>query len=169
MTVSHSVETPFAPIAAFKPDAKLATLVLQDSSAFVGVSFGASNSVSGECVFVTGMSGYTETLTDPSYCGQILVLTYPLIGNYGIPDFTRDLNDLLLHFESDHIRISALVVAHYSFNFSHYLATSSLSDWLVKNSIPAIYGIDTRALTKKIRTGGVLLGKLLFDGIFILI
>jgi carbamoyl-phosphate synthase/aspartate carbamoyltransferase len=142
----------------------LATLVLKDGSSFQGFSFGAEvKSVSGECVFQTGMVGYPESLTDPSYRGQILVLTFPLIGNYGVPsrDEMDDLN-LKKYFESYEIHITGLIIGQYSQDFSHYLAKSSLSDWLKENNVPALYGIDTRALTKKIRTKGVLLGKILF-------
>nr|KAJ3422662.1 hypothetical protein HK105_007093 [Polyrhizophydium stewartii] len=110
------------------------------------------------------MVGYPESLTDPSYRGQILVLTFPLIGNYGVPsrdDMDAALNNLHRQFESTQIHIAALVVGFYSTDFSHYLATSSLAAWLKESGVPAICGVDTRALTKKIRTHGVLLGKLL--------
>ncbi|KAG0317412.1 hypothetical protein BGZ99_006318, partial [Dissophora globulifera] len=144
----------------------LATLVLQDGSSYQGISFGAeSKSIAGECVFQTGMVGYPESLTDPSYRGQILVLTFPLVGNYGVPSReTMDslLKDLPQHFESSEIHIAGLIVGQYSQDFSHYLATSSLGDWLREYNIPAIYGIDTRAMTKKIRSKGVMLGKILF-------
>ncbi|CAG8518924.1 15113_t:CDS:10 [Funneliformis mosseae] len=160
-----SPRSPTPPVTAptFKNDI-IATLVLKDGSCFQGFSFGAEiESVSGECVFQTGMIGYPESLTDPSYRGQILVLTFPLIGNYGVP--SRDVVDdfsLKKYFESDDIHIIGLIIGQYSQEFSHYLAKSSLSDWLKENNIPALYGIDTRALTKKIRTKGVLLGKILF-------
>ncbi|KAF9312405.1 hypothetical protein BG003_006316 [Podila horticola] len=144
----------------------VATLVLQDGSSYQGISFGAeTKSISGECVFQTGMVGYPESLTDPSYRGQILVLTFPLVGNYGVPSReTMDplLKDLPKHFESNEIHIAGLIVGQYSQDFSHYLATSSLGAWLKEFNIPAIYGIDTRAMTKKIRSQGVMLGKILF-------
>lgn len=111
------------------------------------------------------MVGYPESLTDPSYRGQILVLTFPLIGNYGVPSrkaVDKELNNLQYYFESREIHIAGLVIAQYSHDYSHYLADSSLSHWLKENNIPAIYAVDTRALTKKIRTKGVLLAKLLF-------
>jgi carbamoyl-phosphate synthase/aspartate carbamoyltransferase len=111
------------------------------------------------------MVGYPESLTDPSYRGQILVLTFPLVGNYGVPSReTMDplLKDLPKHFESNEIHIAGLIVGQYSQDFSHYLATSSLGAWLKEFNIPAIYGIDTRAMTKKIRSQGVMLGKILF-------
>jgi carbamoyl-phosphate synthase / aspartate carbamoyltransferase len=109
------------------------------------------------------MVGYTESLTDPSYEGQILVLTYPLVGNYGIPDRSTlsAINDLPLRFESSRIHISALVISYYSEDFSHFLAKSSLGDWLKEHGVPAIYGVDTRALTKKIREKGSMLAKIL--------
>ncbi|KAJ3153260.1 hypothetical protein HDU89_000891 [Geranomyces variabilis] len=144
----------------------LATLLLKDGTAFQGYSFGAqSASVAGECVFQTGMVGYPESLTDPSYRGQILVITFPLVGNYGVPsrtDVDAHLNNLQHYFESTKIHIAALVVGHYSHDYSHYLADVSLSAWLKEHNVPAIYGVDTRALTKKIRTKGALLAKLLF-------
>ncbi|KAJ1940466.1 Carbamoyl-phosphate synthase, partial [Kickxella alabastrina] len=131
-----------------------------------GHSFGAeTKSVSGECVFQTGMVGYPESLTDPSYRGQILVLTYPLIGNYGVPsreELDPLLKDLPAYFESNQIHVAALVVGQASAEFSHHLATSSLGDWLKSEGVPAIYGVDTRAITKCIREEGVMLGKLLF-------
>jgi carbamoyl-phosphate synthase/aspartate carbamoyltransferase len=111
------------------------------------------------------MVGYPESLTDPSYRGQILILTFPLIGNYGVPSF-EEMDQLLKnvpkYFESCEIHVAALVVGQYSEKYSHYLANTSLSKWLKDHNIPAIYGIDTRALTKKIRTQGVMLGKILF-------
>ncbi|KAF9195090.1 hypothetical protein BGZ50_005155 [Haplosporangium sp. Z 11] len=144
----------------------VAALVLQDGSSYQGISFGAeTKSIAGECVFQTGMVGYPESLTDPSYRGQILVLTFPLVGNYGVPSReTMDplLKDLPKHFESNEIHIAGLIVGQYSQDFSHFLAASSLGAWLKEYNIPAIYGIDTRAMTKKIRSKGVMLGKILF-------
>ena len=107
------------------------------------------------------MVGYTESLTDPSYQGQILILTYPIIGNYGVPQRPDSSNDLPDDFESSRIHVAALVIGYYSEDFSHFLATSSLGAWLKENGIPAIYGVDTRSLTKKIREKGSMLGKLL--------
>ncbi|KAH8109140.1 carbamoyl-phosphate synth [Phellopilus nigrolimitatus] len=140
-----------------------AVLELSDGTAFQGISFGATEkSVAGECVFQTGMVGYTESLTDPSYEGQVLILTYPLVGNYGVPHRPApSLEDLPADFESSRIHVTALVVGYYSEDFSHYLANSSLGDWLKENGIPAIYGVDTRAITKKIREKGSMLGKVL--------
>ncbi|PVU85050.1 hypothetical protein BB560_007174 [Smittium megazygosporum] len=132
---------------------KILTLVLEDGSMYCGYSFGAeSKSISGEVVFQTGMTGYPEALTDPSNKGFILVLTFPLIGNYGVPDFTEYdavLKDKLRYFESENIFIAGLVIGNYSSEYSHYLAKSSLSDWIIKHDIPAMYGVDTRAITKK--------------------
>ncbi|MDO8741333.1 MAG: glutamine-hydrolyzing carbamoyl-phosphate synthase small subunit [Candidatus Woesearchaeota archaeon] len=136
-------------------------LVLEDGSVFCGSSFGSEKSAAGEVVFNTGMVGYPETLTDPSYRGQILVLTYPLIGNYGVPGNETE-DNLLKYFESGKIQISGLIVSNYSENYSHWNAKKSLSDWLKENNIPAIQGIDTRELTKKLREKGTMLGKIIY-------
>lgn len=141
-------------------------LVLKDgdesSSEFFGHSFGAKCSVNGEVVFNTGMVGYPETLTDPSYNGQILVFTYPLIGNYGVPGLERE-NGLLNFFESNKIHIRGLIISDYSKGYSHWNAFKSLGSWLKENNIPGLYGIDTRELTKKLRDKGVMLGKIVFE------
>ncbi len=137
-------------------------LILEDGQEFVGKSFGAQKSISGEVVFNTAMTGYPESLTDPSYKGQILVLTYPLVGNYGTPKEDIE-NQMLSFFESHKIHISGLIISDYSFNFSHWNAESSLADWLKKNDIPAMYAVDTRELTKILRESGAMLGKLLYD------
>lgn len=129
-----------------------------------GKSFGAERSVAGELVFQTGMVGYPESVTDPSYRGQILVMTYPLVGNYGVP--SREEMDVLLkdvpaRFEASEIHIAGLIVASYcGEDYSHHLATSSLGKWLKEQNVPAICGVDTRALTKKIREQGSMLGRL---------
>jgi carbamoyl-phosphate synthase small subunit len=141
---------------------KEAFLLLEDGSKFSGWSFGSLRNSNGEIVFNTGMVGYPETLTDPSYRGQILVLTYPLVGNYGIPDVETD-DGLMINFESNKIHPEALIVSEYSENYSHWNAKKSLSSWLIENNIPAIYGIDTRKLTKKIRQHGTMLGKIVID------
>jgi carbamoyl-phosphate synthase small subunit len=136
-------------------------LYLADGSTIDGHSFGATTSTSGEVVFNTGMVGYPEALTDPSYRGQILVLTYPLIGNYGVPD--EDIKDeygLPKFFESNAIHISGLIVSSYSWEHSHWAAQKSLSKWLTDYNIPAMYGVDTRALTKQLREHGSILGRL---------
>ena len=137
-------------------------LILEDGTEFDGNSFGFEKSVSGEVVFNTAMTGYPESLSDPSYRGQILVLTYPLIGNYGIPDNAMDQN-LLKYFESDQLHISGLIVSDYSVEYSHWSADRSLSDWLKTSEIPGIFGIDTRHLTKILREKGTMLGKIIFE------
>jgi carbamoyl-phosphate synthase small subunit len=137
-----------------------ARLILEDGTIFEGYSFGYNKSVAGEVVFNTAMTGYPESLTDPSYKGQILTLTYPLVGNYGVPGSAKE-NDMLKHFESDQVHISALIISDYSFKYNHWNAELSLDDWLKINKIPGIYGIDTRALTKLIREKGSMLGKVI--------
>lgn len=145
-------------------DDGLICLEIEDGSAYQGYSFGAKKSIAGELVFQTGMVGYPESVTDPSYRGQILVVTFPLVGNYGVPSReTVDelLGDLPAHFESSQIHVAGLVVASYcGEDYSHFLAHSSLGSWLKEQGVPAIYGVDTRALTKKIREQGSLLGRL---------
>lgn len=143
---------------------KRASLILSDGTQFHGFSFGAEKSVSGEVVFNTAMMGYPESLTDPSYSGQILVLTYPLVGNYGVPSFERDEYGLLRFFESEKIHIRALVISDYSYEYSHWNARESLAQWLRDNDVPAIYGVDTRQSTKIIRERGVMLGKVAVEG-----
>jgi len=142
---------------------KNAKLVLEDGSVFYGFSFASEKSLSGEVVFSTGMVGYPESLTDPSYKGQILCLTYPLMGNYGIPNNKIDMYGLLEHFESYKIHIQGLVVSDYSFNYSHWNAKKSLAEWLKENNVPGIFDIDTRELTKKIREKGAMLGKIIIN------
>jgi len=137
-------------------------LVLEDGTTFHGTSFGAFRPTKGEVVFNTGMVGYPESLTDPSYNSQILAITYPLVGNYGVPLREVDEHGLLKHFESDRIHVSGLLVANYSENYSHWQAERSLSQWLKDENIPALTGIDTRALTRKLRSRGVMVGKILF-------
>jgi carbamoyl-phosphate synthase small subunit len=144
-------------------DGKKMKLVLEDGSEFTGISFGSHRSVSGEVVFNTAMTGYPESLTDPSYKGQILVLTYPLVGNYGVPDESIQEN-LFRHFESDRLHISGLIVSDYSVEYSHWNAKRSLGDWLKQHDIPGIHGIDTRHLTKILREKGTMLGKVIRDG-----
>lgn len=142
-------------------------LDLQDHSSYQGYSFGAKKSIAGELVFQTGMVGYPESVTDPSYRGQILVITFPLVGNYGVP--SRDTMDELLrdrpaYFESSQIHIAGLVVSSYAGEeFSHFLATSSLGTWLKEQGVPAMYGVDTRALTERIRQEGSMLGRMLLQ------
>lgn len=141
---------------------KKARLVLQDGTVYEGISFGYEKSVSGEVVFYTAMTGYPESLTDPSYKGQILVPTYPMIGNYGVPvDDEQD--GVSKFFESDKIHCTALIISDYSFAYSHWNSQKSLGQWLKDQQIPGLFGIDTRALTKKLREHGAMLGKIEFD------
>lgn len=138
-----------------------ASLILKTGETFNGISFGADKPISGEVVFQTGMVGYPESLTDPSYRGQILVLTYPLIGNYGISPKKLDEHAIPYFFESDNIHISALIVGEYTNDQNHWNCNKSLSKWLKENDIPAISGIDTRRLTKIIREHGTILGRII--------
>ena len=132
-----------------------AKLILDDGSQFEGWSFGFEENTVGEVVFNTAMTGYPESLTDPSYAGQILVMTYPLVGNYGVPDPE--------FWESDHIHVKALIVADYSQQFSHWNAKESLASWLKREQVPAITGIDTRRLTKLLREHGVMMGRIVLS------
>lgn len=145
-------------------------LVLEDGTQLRGYSFGDWKSAAGEVVFNTGMVGYAESLTDPSYRGQILVCTYPMIGNYGIPSDERDEWGFLKHFESERIHARGLVVSDYCHDYSHWAANRSLQQWLKEQQIPALFGVDTRALTKRIRDktkdirdSSSLLGKIVAD------
>lgn len=140
----------------------LGKLILEDGSEYTGEVFGAPVSSSGETVFSTAVTGYTESLSDPSYSGQILTLTFPLIGNYGIPGKERA-DKIAKYFESDKVQAAGLVVNNYSPEYSHWNAERSLSDWLQEYGVPGLSGIDTRALTKKLREKGSLLGKIVVD------
>ena len=134
-------------------------LNLADGSTIAGESFGADSAAAGEVVFATGMVGYPESFTDPSFAGQILVLTYPLVGNYGVPPkFAK--NSVEQNFESEKLQIAGLVVSEYSEKYSHHAAVESLSEWLKRENIPAITGVDTRALTQKLRESGTILGEI---------
>ena len=137
-----------------------AKLILSDGTVFFGWSFGYEGDTSGEVVFNTAMTGYPESLTDPSYAGQILVTTFPLIGNYGVPDTGIGSDGLPLFMESERIHPKALIVADYSETFSHWNAKESLASWLKREKIPAITGIDTRRLTKVLREHGVMMGRI---------
>jgi len=143
-----------------------AVLVLEDGSVWKGYGFGAKGKATGEVVFNTGMVGYPEAITDPSYQGQILCQTYPLIGNYGIPspDLVKGIEQ---NFESTVIHVRGLIVSEYSVENSHWSSVKSLSQWLVENEIPAIGGIDTRLLTKKLREKGTMLGKIVKENEYI--
>ena len=142
---------------------KKATLILEDGSRFEGESFGCEKPVTGEVVFNTAMTGYPESLTDPSYAGQLMVLTYPLVGNYGVPSFSMEENGLPTYMESGRIHAEALIVSDYSETFSHWNARESLGDWLKREQVPGLTGIDTRRLTKVLREHGVMMGKVEFD------
>ena len=149
---------------------KQAKLVLEDGSEFSGWSFGKARSQAGEVVFTTGMGGYPQTLTDPSFRGQILVSTYPLAGNYGVPAQPKtaepivDEHGIPVHFESHNIQVAAFVVSDICDEPSHYEAAFSLSAWMEKNNVPGIFGIDTRALAIRLREHGVMQGKILVEG-----
>ncbi len=140
-----------------------AVLQLQNGISLKGRSFGYKKRVSGEVVFNTAMTAYPESLTDPSYTGQILVATYPLIGNYGIPP-SGSVNGLKENFESDGIHIAGLVVTDYSWRYSHWNARESLGDWLKSHRVPAICGIDTRELTRILREEGCMPGRIISGG-----
>ncbi|MBR1409939.1 MAG: glutamine-hydrolyzing carbamoyl-phosphate synthase small subunit [Prevotella sp.] len=141
------------------------TLVLSDGTKFHGKSFGYEKNVAGEVVFNTAMMGYPESLTDPSYAGQLMTLTYPLVGNYGVPPFTIEENGIATYMESDKIYASAIIVSDYSEAYSHWNAKESLADWLKREGVPGITGVDTRELTKVLREHGVMMGKIIFDGL----
>ena len=140
-----------------------AIILLEDGTRFEGYSFGYEAPTAGEVVFNTAMTGYPESLTDPSYEGQILVTTYPILGNYGVPP-RREKDDVSEFYESDHIHARAIVAQDYSWQHSHWQADRSLAQWLKEEKIPGVYGIDTRALTKHLRERGSMLGKILIEG-----
>ncbi|MDR0427803.1 MAG: carbamoyl-phosphate synthase (glutamine-hydrolyzing) large subunit [Dysgonamonadaceae bacterium] len=141
---------------------KKVALILEDGTQFQGYSFGYEAPSAGEVVFNTAMVGYPESLTDPSYAGQILTVTYPLVGNYGVPE-DRIVNGLSQFYESEKIQVSGLIISEYSHEYSHWNAKKSLGDWLKEHNVPGIYGIDTRALTKLLRENGSMKGKIIFD------
>ena len=142
---------------------KNVTLILDDGSQFHGKSFGYESPVAGEVVFNTAMTGYPESLTDPSYAGQLMTLTYPLVGNYGVPPFTIEEDGIATFMESEKIHAEAIIVSDYSEDYSHWNAVESLASWLKREHVPGITGIDTRQLTKVLRERGVMMGKILFD------
>lgn len=143
---------------------RTARLILSDGSSYEAFSFGYEKSVSGEMVFYTAMTGYPESLSDPSYKGQILIPTYPMIGNYGVPGDVKE-QGLSKFFESDRIQCTGLIISDYSQQYSHWDSERSLGAWLKAWEVPGLYGIDTRALTKKLREKGAMLGKIVFDGV----
>ncbi len=140
-------------------ETKKAILTLEDGSVFEGHSFGYERPCSGEVVFNTAMTGYPESLTDPSYEGQILVTTYPILGNYGVPSASPKHDNINDYFESSRIHCEAIVCQDYSWIPSHWQSERSLAQWLRDEKIPGIYGIDTRALTKLVPDKGSMLGK----------
>jgi len=137
--------------------------VLEDGSIFNGYAFGASRPADGEVVFSTSMVGYPEALTDPSYRGQILCLTYPLVGNYGVPSFAETAEGLPIHFESERIQTRGLIVHEVCREPSHYQSTRTLHQWLSDEGIPGVWGVDTRRLTRSLRERGVMLGRIEYD------
>lgn len=136
-------------------------LILDDGTIFEGKSFGAEKAAAGEVVFSTAMVGYPESLTDPSYIGQILTITFPLVGNYGVPEDTYT-DGVSTFFESEKIQAGGLIVSDYSREYSHWNARKSLGEWLKEHNVPGIYGIDTRELTKLLREKGSMKGKIVF-------
>ncbi|MGE4633448.1 MAG: glutamine-hydrolyzing carbamoyl-phosphate synthase small subunit [Planctomycetota bacterium] len=160
---SRSSQQECAPLSAERlSSSRAAHLELEDGTRYEGRAFGARRSVSGEVVFATGMVGYPESLTDPSYRGQLLTLTYPLIGNYGVPARCAD-DPLCPGFESSRIQAQALVIQNLSRDYSHWNAASSLEQWLIEEGIPGIEGVDVRALTRRLRENGTIRGRLLID------
>lgn len=141
-----------------------AWISLRDGARFSGFVFGAEVPVAGEVVFNTGMVGYPEAITDPSYYGQILVLTYPLVGNYGVPSNGRDANGIPQHFESERIQIRGLVTSTYNGEYHHWNADRSLSEWLAQQNVAGMHGVDTRALTRHLRAHGSVPGRMEIDG-----
>jgi carbamoyl-phosphate synthase small subunit len=145
---------------------KKARLELDNGQVLEGWSFGYDGPATGEVVFSTSMVGYPESLTDPSFQGQILCVSYPLVGNYGTPDMSTGPDGLSLRAESERIHVRGLVIADYSENYSHWDAVESLGDWLKREQVPGLSGIDTRALTRMIREQGVMPGRIVIDGDF---
>ncbi|MDR2362102.1 MAG: glutamine-hydrolyzing carbamoyl-phosphate synthase small subunit [Prevotellaceae bacterium] len=139
-----------------------ASLILEDGSVFHGASFGSRTASSGEVVFNTAMVGYPESLTDPSYIGQILVITYPIVGSYGVVA-NQVVNHLSTYYESEAIHVKGLVVSDYTHEHSHWRAQKSLHEWLCEHHIPGIYGVDTRELTKLLREKGSMAGCIVGD------
>ncbi|MDX2115919.1 MAG: glutamine-hydrolyzing carbamoyl-phosphate synthase small subunit [Planctomycetota bacterium] len=170
MKTGHTIDSPVVVEPRVAPAAQRgglqlrpAAVVLEDGTQLKGLAFGHPESVAGETVFNTGMVGYPESLTDPSYFGQLLVCTYPLVGNYGVPDDASSGN-MPKHFESDRIHARGLIVSDYSAAYSHWNASRSLDEWLREQRVPAITGIDTRTLTKILREKGSMLGKIVVEG-----
>ena len=138
-----------------------ATLVLDNGMRFEGTAFGSEKPAVGEVVFCTAMTGYPENLTDAAYAGQLLVLTYPLVGNYGVPSHEVKELGLEKFFESNKMQVSGLIVTDYSVEYSHWNATETLDAWMKREGVPGITGVDTRAITKAIRDNGVMGGQII--------
>lgn len=143
-----------------KPCFERATFTIKDGPIYHGKSFGAKSNISGEAVFTTSLVGYPESMTDPSYRGQILVFTQPLIGNYGVPGAMRDEYGLFKYFESPNIQAAAIVVADVALQYSHWTAVESLAEWCAREGVPAISGVDTRDVVTFLREQGSSLGKI---------
>ncbi len=158
-----AAKSPYGVGSMYVPPRK-ARLVLRDGAVFEGALFGASRAAAGEVVFNTGMVGYPEAITDPSYFGQILALTYPLVGNYGVPSFERDEFGIPRWFESERIQVRGLVVSSYQGEYHHWNAERSLGDWLGREGVPGLFGVDTRALALHLRERGTVPGKIVVDG-----
>lgn len=141
-----------------------ASLILEDGTRFEGLSFGYEVPIAGEVVFNTAMTGYTESLTDPSYRGQMLVMTYPLVGNYGVPSSVKDEHGIEIYWESDSIHPLALIVSEYSDEYSHWNGQETLADWLKREKVVGLTSIDTRELAKTLREKGSMKGKILLEG-----
>ncbi|KAK9466017.1 class I glutamine amidotransferase-like protein, partial [Lipomyces arxii] len=137
-----------------------ATLAIKNGPIYAGKSFGAEKNISGEAVFTTSLVGYPESMTDPSYNGQILVFTQPLIGNYGVPSSQRDQYNLLRYFESPKIQCAGIVVADFAEKYSHWTAVESLGDWCKREGVAAVTGVDTRAIVQYLREQGSSLAKI---------
>ncbi|EDO17897.1 hypothetical protein Kpol_1010p12 [Vanderwaltozyma polyspora DSM 70294] len=137
---------------------------IQNGPTFLGTSFGAEKSIAGEVVFTTSLVGYPESMTDPSYTGQILVFTQPLIGNYGVPSGNaRDEFNLLKYFESPHVHVTGIIVSEYSYQYSHWTAVESLANWCQREGVAAITGVDTREIVQYLREEGSSLGRITID------
>ncbi|KAI6781384.1 Carbamoyl-phosphate synthase arginine-specific small chain-like protein [Emericellopsis cladophorae] len=157
---SKGRDMPFTPRAAESAAQLPATFSVRNGPVFTGTAFGANKNISGEAVFTTSLVGYPESMTDPSYRGQILVFTQPLIGNYGVPSKERDQWNLLRHFESPHIQCAGVVVADVSLRYSHWTAVESLSQWCAREGVPAISGVDTREIVTYLREQGSSLARI---------
>ncbi|KAA8647633.1 hypothetical protein EYZ11_003239 [Aspergillus tanneri] len=160
-SVNASIQSRFmATVRQGRPAHERATFTIRDGPIFHGKSFGARTNISGEAVFTTSLVGYPESLTDPSYRGQILVFTQPLIGNYGVPSAEKDTNGLLKYFESPNLQAAGVVVADVAEQYSHWTAVQSLGEWCTREGVPAISGVDTRAIVTYLREQGSSLARI---------